>query len=42
MIPKKHVKNWRSTIRSVGDKRFFCKPWSSADYCKICKATNSL
>ena len=42
MIPKNTLRTDKAQFDLSEIKDFFCKPSSSADYCKICKATNSL
>jgi len=42
MIPKNTLRTDEAQFDLSEIKDFFCKPCSSVDYCKICKATNSL
>ena len=42
MIPKNTLRTDEAQFDMSEIKNFFCKPCSSTDYCKICKATNSL
>ena len=42
MIPKNTLRTDEAQFDLSEIKDFFCKSCSSADYCKICKATNAL